>query len=60
MTILRTQGNKYQEQADILDRKYSIAKSELRFLIGRAEPTAAQDPEKQAPVNFLLCPKQIA
>jgi len=32
MTILRTQGNKYQEQADILDRKYSIAKNEFGFL----------------------------
>jgi hypothetical protein len=45
-----------KKQAFILDGKYSIAKNELRFLIGRAEPTTAQDAKKPAPVSFPLAP----
>jgi len=40
------------KQVFILDGKYSVAKNELRFLIGRTEPTTAQDAKKQAPVSF--------
>jgi hypothetical protein len=41
-----------KKQVTIFDRKYSIAKTKLRFLIGRAEPATAQDAKKQAPVSF--------
>jgi len=40
-----------KKQGFILDGKYSIAKNELRFLIGRAEPTTAQGAKKPAPVS---------
>jgi hypothetical protein len=43
-----------KKQVFILDGKYSIAKNKLRFLIGGAEPTTAQDAKKQAPVSFPL------
>jgi hypothetical protein len=43
-----------KKQAFILDGKYSIAKNELRYLIGRAESTTAQDAKKLAPVIFPL------
>jgi len=45
-----------KKQVFIFDRKYSIAKDELRFLIGRAELTTAQDAKKQVPVSLSLCP----
>jgi hypothetical protein len=43
-----------KEQVFIIGGKYSIAQNELRFLIGRAEPTTAQYAQKQAPVSFPL------
>jgi len=52
---LKQKGNRAitteKEQVFILDGKYSIAKNELGFLIGRAEPTTAQDAKKLAPVG---------
>jgi hypothetical protein len=40
-----------KKQVFIIGGKYSIAQNELRFLIGRAEPTTAQDAQKQASVG---------